>query len=336
MQQQHSSLTTLEAFIEGNGPIDLDDAVDMCVRVLNVLQYCHERNMIHAHLRPDKIVMSDGQPILVDFSFPINGAFNGAINGSFLELPEYQVNIHAVERSDQISDITAVAGLLFYALTREAPGALKDRDGRMPHQRPAVRSRLQEVAGSRLFLVNQIFDKAFQWQMKERYANAQELANDLNNVKSYSKAYLAESNLEDLLKAMRSSTQSQTVTPHEMRLQTAFNGLQIVFAELATSLESDFREMEAGYRKEVLRPVYTAFVRFNYKLLSEARLTMQFRLEIVGSEIVVSALVSRGASDGVMEELFRTEHHSFYDSSQLEKTVRYYVAQNLASLIASV
>ena len=338
MQKPRTALLTLESFVASHGPVHLDHALELSLRILSILEYCHERNMIHSHLRPDKIVMDGSQPLLIDFSFPINGSANGSANGSlngnFLELPEYQLNLHTVERNEQICDVTAVAGLFFYALTGEAPGPLRDREGRMPHQRPAARSRLLGLSGEKLFLLNQIFDKAFQWQLKDRFASARDLADELNRLKNYNKPSLSQESLDELLKAMRSNNQSQTVTPHEMRLQTAFNGLQVVFGVLASALESDLREMEAGYRKEILRPVYNTFVRFNYKLAPEARLTMRFKLEIVGSEIVVTAYVSQEGVQERIEELFRTEHHTFYDSTQLEKTIRAFVAQNLALLIS--
>jgi hypothetical protein len=76
-------------------------------------------------------------------------------------------------------------------------------------------------------------------------------------------------------------------------------------------------------------------VKFNYRLVPDARLTMRFRLEIVGSEIVVSVQVAKGDIETI-EELFRTDHHSFYDSSPLEKVVRNFVAVNLASLLTKV
>jgi len=335
MNKNQTDTVTLEQYLAGKGSVKLEEAAEMCLRILNVLEYCHDRNMMHSHLRPDQIVMCDGRPVLIDFSFPINGHAekNGnSNNGIFLELPEYQVNIRVAERNDRVSDITAVAGLLYYCLTREAPGPLKDREGRMPHQRPTSRAKLVEIASGKLFLVNQIFDRAFQWAHSERYQQAIDLKNDLERLKNYNKSDLNTSNLDELLKAMRTSNQSQTVTPHEMRLQTAFNGLQLVFTELASALEPDFREMEAGYRKEVLRPVYTAFVKFNYRLVPDARLIMRFRLEIVGSEIVVSVQTVKREEESV-EELFRTEHNSFYDSSPLEKVVRNFLAINLASLL---
>jgi serine/threonine-protein kinase len=340
MQKNQTQFLTLDTYLASRGTVSLDEASEMCLRILNVLMYCHDRNMTHSHLRPDQIVMCDGRPVLIDFSFPItmnghaNGNGNGKNNNSFLELPEYQVNIRVAERNDRVSDVTAVAGLFFYMLTREEPGTLKDREGRMPHQRPSVRNKLMEVSQNKLFLVNQIFDRAFQWSHAERYQTSQDLITDLERLKAYSKAELSASSLDELLKNMRSTNQSQTVTPHEMRLQTAFNGLQMVFSELATALEPDFREMEAGYRKEVLRPVYTAFVKFNYRLVPDARLTMRFRLEIVGSELVVSVQVARGAEETV-EELFRTEHNAFYDSSPLEKIVRNFLAFNLATLLTA-
>ncbi len=335
MEKSQNQLHTLESFLDENGSVGLDDAVEMCLRILHVLEYCHERNMTHAHLRPDKIVMDEGHPVLIDFSMPLNGNSNGNSHPVFIELPEYQLSIRVAERNDQVGDVTAVAGLFYYMLTRENPGSLKDREGRMPHQRQSARARLQSISNSRLFLVNQIFDRAFQWHFSERYQTAQDLAAHLERLKEYNSSELSSSNLDELLKGMRNTTQAQTVTPHEMRLQTAFNGLQMVFTELASALEPDFREMEAGYRKEVLRPVYTAFVKFNYRLVSDARLTLRFRIEIVGSELVVSVNSDKGGEETV-EELFRTEHHSFYDSSPLEKIVRNFLAINLAQLLTKV
>lgn len=334
MNSAKSKLETLESYLSRNGTVSLDDGIEMAIRILCVLDYCHGRKMTHNNLTPSKIVVSDGLPNLIDFSFPLNG-HNGNVTKikDFLELPEYQVNLDLGRRNDRVSDITAVSGLLLYCLTGHVPISLKDSDGRMPHQRPEVRASLDTVAGYRSFLLNQVFDKSFQWQQSERFQTAVELMEALNALRNYSPANsIQPTNLNELINGLRNSTQSQTVTPHEMRLQAAFNGVKTVFSELAANLEADFREMEAGYRKELSKPVYTAFIKFNYRLQPGACLKMTFRMEIVGSEIVVSGAVET-KSYGQVEELFRTEHHGFYDSSDLEGAVRKFVAINLAHLL---
>ncbi|MBK9143050.1 MAG: hypothetical protein IPM23_11175 [Candidatus Melainabacteria bacterium] len=334
MDTINKQLENLETFLQRNGTVSLDEGIDMAVRILCVLDYCHGRKMTHNNLTPSKIVISDGQPSLIDFSFPINGhkANNTSIK-DFLELPEYQVSLDLARRNDTVSDVTAVCGLLLYCLTGHVPGPVKDSDGRMPHQRPDVRAALDRVAGYRSFLINQIFDKAFQWQQSERFQTAIDLMEALSALRNYSPANsIPPANLTELISGLRSNTQSQTVTPHEMRLQTAFNGLRTVFGEVVRNLEADFREMESGYRKERTKPVYTAFLKLNYRLERDSAVKMTFRMEIVGSEIVVSGAVE--TSDcGNVEELFRAEHHGFYDSSDLEAAVREFVAVNLARML---
>lgn len=339
MHGSRTQLSTLEAYLTSHGPAKLDQALEMCLRILTVLDYCHDKNMTHNHLTPDKIVISEGLPVLIDFSFPIKNGHgtNGNSDSAkepFIELPEHQLSLDIVERCNKITDVTAVAGLLFYALTGLAPGPLKDKDGRMPHQRPTARMKLNEVSANKLFMVNHVFDKAFRWQANDRYHSASEFKEDLEKMLSHNPLDTPLASLDEIVNGLRTNTQSQTVTPHEMRLQTAFAGLQVIFAELAHTLEPDFREMEAGYRKEILRPVYTAFIKFNYRLIPDARLVMTFRMEIVGSEIVVTGQVISNGQETV-KELFRTEHHSFYDSSALEKSVRNFVAFNIACVLGS-
>ena len=339
---QTAKLATLEEYLSSNGTVSLERAIEMTVRVLSVLDYCHEKHMTHNHLEPDKIVVSDGDPVLIDFSFPLANGLNGSANGvngsqkheQFLELPEDQVSLEYGARNAVIGDVTAAAGLLLYAISGLSPGRLKDENGRMPHQRPEVRARVKSVGGSRAFMLNRIFDKAFKWGASERYQTARSLLDDLADLRAFKPSLLPAASLDDLMKELRSSTQSQTVTPSELRLQTAFNGLVVVFSELASALESDFRQLETGYRKETTGPVYSAFLKLNYKLLDEAELSFNIRIELVGSEIVVTALVNSGGKD-MVEELFRTEHHSFFDSSAMEKALRSFLATHLTAVLAT-
>lgn len=336
MESAHTTLETLETYLNEKGQITLNDAIAMATRLLTILEYCHSKNMTHNNLSPSKVIVDNGQPALIDFSFPINGhKENGSRIKNFLELPEAQVNLNLGNRNHTVSDTTAVAGLLLFSLTGHVPGLLKDEDGRMPHQRTDVRSKIDHVAGYRSFLINQIFDKAFQWQQSERYQSAREFIVDLNRLKSYKPSALPLKNLEEIVSTIRSDTQSQTLTPIEMRLQTAFNAVRKICGEVATALEEDFREMSAGYKKELSRPVYSAYLKMNYRLDESAGLTLRFRIEIVGAELVVSA-EARSDRNELQEELYRTDHYGFQDGSELEHSVREFVASNLAIFLTTI
>lgn len=334
MNAPHTTLETLETYLKENGLVTLNDAIDMAVRILNILEYCHGKNMTHNNLTPSKVVVENGQPTLIDFSFPINGHKESASNLSdFVNLPEFQVNLDLGRRNYTVLDVTAVAGLLLYAITGESPGEIKDENGRMPHQRPEIRQKIDQAAGYRSFLINQIFDRAFQWAQSERYQTCRDLINDLLKLKNYKPSALPLKNLEEIVSSIRSETQSQTLTPLEMRLQTAFSGVKKICSEVVSALEEDFREMEAGYKKEMNRPVYTAYLKFNYRLDGSPGLTLKFKIEIVGAEIVVSAEAFTERQHH-QEELFRTEHYGFQDTAEMEHAVREFVAANMALFLS--
>lgn len=335
---EHTVLDTLETYLSNQGAVSVSEACDMAISVLNILEYCHGRNMTHNNITPAKIIVDKGKPTLIDYSFPINGNNGTNGNGSnsktskFITLPELQIDLDHGSRNNTISDITATAGLVLYALTQETPGELKDDEGRMPHQRPEVRAKIDEAAGYKNFMLNQIFDRAFQWQHKDRYQTSPELIDDLRKLKKYRPRILPVKRLDEIVTEVRSNTQSQTITPIELCLQTALNGVRKICSEVVSALEEDFRELEAGYRKELEKPVYTAHLNLNYDLNKANGLLIEFRIEIVGSEIVVSGC-SKLDGEETNEELYRGEHTGFTSSEEMENSVLEFVAANMSAFV---
>ena len=333
-----NSLETLETHLKAHGAVTLNQALDIALRILTILDYCHGRNMTHNNISPSKVIVSNGAPTLIDFSFPINGNNkNGSAKDlkDFIDLPENSLSLDSMERSSQVVDLTAVAGIVFYILTDMFPGSLKDEDGRMPHQRLDARQKLEEKAGFRNFLLNQIFDKAFQCNQENRYQNASEFKEDLLKLKNYKPSTLPAKNLNEIVNSLRSDNQSQTVTPTVLRLETALSGIKRICAEIVGSLEEEFRELSAGFKKELASPVYTAHLKFNYNLNDSGELNLEFRIEIVGSEIVVLGKAKSRNLESV-EELFRQDHLSFTDSKELEEPVLEFVASTMASFLNDV
>jgi serine/threonine protein kinase len=61
---------TLSEYMARNGVIDVDSSLTMSIRILEVLQYCHERDWIHRDIKPDNIILRDGsprEPVIIDF-----------------------------------------------------------------------------------------------------------------------------------------------------------------------------------------------------------------------------------------------------------------------------
>lgn len=335
MNLEHTTLETLESHLESNGSVALNDAINMALRILSILDYCHSRNMTHNNISPAKVIVDKGEPTLIDFSFPINGHKEAQVdNKEFIVLPEHQISLDIGRRDDTVSDVTCVAGLLLYVLTGQAPLNLKDDEGRMPHQRIDAREKIDKVAGFRSFLINQIFDRAFQWHQSDRYSSSVELIKDLEKLKNYKPSALPAKNLEQIVTSIRSESQSQTLTPLELKLQTAFNGVRKICSEVVHALEEDFRQMDAGFKKEITKPVYSAYLNFNYGLEEEQKLTLEFRIEIVGSELVVSGK-SISENHESVEELYRVEHFTFTDSEEMEAPVLEFVASNLATFLSA-
>jgi hypothetical protein len=95
------------------------------------------------------------------------------IRNKFLSLSEG--NNPGGNRRDPRSDLTAVAGILFYCLTRQNIGFLFDERGLPPHRRPGCS--MQEILGDdpRRRQVELFFERAFNADINHRFQTPEEL-----------------------------------------------------------------------------------------------------------------------------------------------------------------
>lgn len=172
---------TLGQVVREAGAMAPDRALAILLNLTDAVDHCHSQGVLHRDIKPENIVMRDqvDSPVLVDFGLSFSEAdadesdltrINEEIGNRFLRLPE-----HAV-RGDRLaaSDITQLAGVLYYLLTAMDPRILVDSEGRMPHQRASVQRAFDELApGPRLRLMH-LFDRAFQFWIDLRIATAAE------------------------------------------------------------------------------------------------------------------------------------------------------------------
>jgi serine/threonine protein kinase len=168
--------------VEQDGRVSLQDAAACVMAVGKMLSECHAAGVTHRDIKPANVMLCRGalsDPVLVDFGLSFNDTQLDdvtrveEVGNRFLRLPE-----HAAEGNSRshLSDVTQLAGLLFYCLTGREPRVLSDEEGRAPHQRYPARDELARlVRGRQLLRLNAVFDKAFDTRLGKRFQSVESL-----------------------------------------------------------------------------------------------------------------------------------------------------------------
>lgn len=181
---------TLAQHVNGR-PQPLDTALVITRSLLDSVTRCHELSIFHRDLKPDNIILRDeANPVLVDFGMSWTSADDGRvrefetevgqeIGNRFLRLPEHVPGRHL---HDQRSDITMVIGLLFYMLTGQAPRALRNVRGAMPHEVAKDRFAPETTQDARWPRLQRIFNVGFQENIELRFASARDVLDRLDDL----------------------------------------------------------------------------------------------------------------------------------------------------------
>ncbi|MBD2039746.1 serine/threonine protein kinase [Microcoleus sp. FACHB-672] len=176
---------TLSQVVDTAPLMGIAEAVNLVLKLLETIQYCHNLGIVHRDIKPDNIIMrrdNIADPVVIDFGISFNESDAGGtiltepwqqLGNRFLALPELQVN-SSMQR-DPRADITQCCGILFFAIVGSPPVTLLDHEGRMPHQRPESQKALSKIPSDLLAKVNRIFDRAFGTQIDYRWQSIPEL-----------------------------------------------------------------------------------------------------------------------------------------------------------------
>ncbi|GLZ49749.1 hypothetical protein Acsp06_59340 [Actinomycetospora sp. NBRC 106375] len=189
------------------GLLDIDQAIGLTRQLCDIVQFCHENDVVHRDLKPENIILRSGEtndPVIVDFGLAFNDIedepeltrVNEEVGNRFLRLPE-----HSSGGRNPVSDVTQLVGLLFYVLTGVEPRVLQDGDGHMPHQRPEVRGRLDTLEATRpqLRRLLSLFDRGFALRTASRFPGAAQLREALTAIMSQDPA---RPDLDDLFRSL--------------------------------------------------------------------------------------------------------------------------------------
>ena len=183
---------TLEQFVKNN-EVSFEEAKDFFEEFLDVLSYCHDKQILHRDIKPENIMLKNSRLqefVLIDFGLSFNlddnesiTATNQQLGNRFLLLPEL-VSGSATQKRVVESDITQACGVFFYLLTGLVPNALVDGEGKPPHKRKSAKELLAQKITDNVVLGNieSIFDRAFTINIRDRYHSANKLKQDLISI----------------------------------------------------------------------------------------------------------------------------------------------------------
>lgn len=182
---------TLSQLVNGR-PLPLDDALTICRSLLDTVSRCHAIDIYHRDLKPDNIIIKNGKVdsvVLVDFGMSWAKCDDAErefltqagqeVGNRFLRLPEHVPGRHLHDRR---SDLTMVVGLLFYMLTGEAPRALRNVRGAMPHEVNADRFSSQATHDPRWPRLRRVFNVGFQENIDQRFAISKDILDRLSDL----------------------------------------------------------------------------------------------------------------------------------------------------------
>ena len=247
---------TLRHWREARVDVVLGAAIETGRKLLAILGACHAGGVVHRDVKPDNIILANddaASPWLLDFGLNhhrIEGVdFRTEhweeVGNRFLRLPELSAG--SLLKQDPRSDLSFVAGILFYMLTGQSPDVLQDAEGRLPHQRQHNHARIRSVAGPEPARLLSVFDTAFAPQIADRFASADLMLETLEGVMNPRVAGRSEEDLLEGIRETMDTTAARRRAATHARIGEALKQVQRVHEETRKSLGFPVNQSQSNW-----------------------------------------------------------------------------------------
>lgn len=328
---------TLAEYVARHGPLPLEDGIALVSALLEIVGVYHNAGIGHRDIKPDNIILRNSDPlspVLIDFglTFNINERPSDEtpdwqqVGNRFLALPEHAA--FSANKRDLRSDIAFCVAILFFALTGAHPATLSDEEGRLPHQRPGPRAKLEAVPkGQRLTLLY-VFDIGFAFSLAHRWQNFEALRTHINRITAQ---VTEEDRNAASIADIRASAEAKS---GNLAIKHAIDQTR---ARLKAATLATIAKIGTGYEPNIEERLTTmddmsSWIRCGVHHVYDGRVTnTYYGIKAVGDELVVSELLDRTGSESVVVERFPLETPA--TNSGLETTVERRIIENVHQAI---
>lgn len=285
---------TLRAWRDSQLIVSIETSVTVTTRLLEILHSCHAEGCVHRDVKPDNIILQDGDPArvwLLDFGISYHDLPDvdfrtedwQEVGNRFLRLPELSAGSRS--KQDPRSDICFAAGILFYVCTGDHPDVLEDSEGRLPHQRSAALSKLQQVTSSRLSPLLALFDEAFATRLAHRFATARAMQERMQKmIDDQTSDGTIEADIAMLREAFDTAA-NRRLTVTIAKLSDGLKRVQRIFDEVQQSIGGNLSSGQTGWAVTGESGQSTLF--WTRPGSSDRLLSVTYQLVPTGEELIV-------------------------------------------------
>lgn len=173
---------TLTQKVESQGKLAENEVKEILISLLPVLDYVHNKRMVHRDIKPDNIILRkrDSKPVLIDFGAvkeamgTVVNAQGNAVSSMVIGTPGYMPSEQGIGRPTYSSDLYSLGLTAVYLLTGKSPQELQtdSRTGEILWRQdaPNLHSDLASV-----------IDRVIRLNPGDRYSTAIEMLNALQS-----------------------------------------------------------------------------------------------------------------------------------------------------------
>jgi len=182
---------TLSKFIEEEGILSFELAKKLVLSLCNTIENGHKDGILHRDIKPDNIIIRNYtneivDVVVVDYGLSFNcedesvtdlTSIDEGFRNNFIILPE--AYLQNGNKHDKRSDVTAVCGIFYFALSGCSVGLLLDETKTKPHHRTGQALRDIIDHNGLCKQVELLFDKGFEQKPNDRYQTIDALKNSI-------------------------------------------------------------------------------------------------------------------------------------------------------------